>query len=240
MNKIIVTKGQKFGELTFINEAEPRILKSNKKSRIGLFKCKCGSEKLILIYNVFYNKTSSCGCKLPELHGYAGTKLYYVWFQMKKRCTEKSPKSNRYYDRGIRVCQEWVNFIPFKDWALQNGYKEGLQIDRIDNSKGYYPENCRFVTAKENSDNRDITIRVIYKGQEYILSNLIREKIPTNTFENNYSMVQRRLNAGWSVEDAIDLPKSRKHHKVIKTYPKLIFGYKKVIKKNAVNVVNYG
>lgn len=90
-------------------------------------------------------------------HGYCTDypKLYMVWITMKNRC--ENPNRAKYKDygaRGIKVCDEWHNAEAFCKWALENGYKEGLQIDRIDNNGNYEPSNCRWVTPKENSRNR--------------------------------------------------------------------------------------
>lgn len=80
-------------------------------------------------------------------HGEYNTKLYNLWQSMKKRCRNNSAKTRRIYkDRGITYIKEWHNYLPFRDWALKNGYKDGLSLDRIDNDKGYEPSNCRFVT----------------------------------------------------------------------------------------------
>jgi len=83
--------------------------------------------------------------------------LYTTWQRMKRRCYYKG--DNRYYtygERGITVCKQWRdNFLHFYNWALNNGWEEGLQIDRKDNNKNYAPENCRFVTPKQNSNNRN-------------------------------------------------------------------------------------
>lgn len=81
--------------------------------------------------------------------------LFNVWQSMKSRC-ENPNRSNyhRYGGRGIEVCDEWHSAESFVKWALSNGYQRGLQLDRIDNDGNYCPENCRFVTPKENSRNR--------------------------------------------------------------------------------------
>jgi hypothetical protein len=75
------------------------------------------------------------------------------------KCASEKTKSH-YIDRGITVCEEWVIFENFRDWALANGYSDDLQIDREDNEKGYCPENCRWVTPKENCNNKRNTIRL--------------------------------------------------------------------------------
>ena len=73
-----------------------------------------------------------------------------VWYGMKRRCSGKD--DNSYARRGIKVCEEWLgSFESFHKWALNNGWRHGLHIDRIDNDKGYSPDNCRFITQKENN-----------------------------------------------------------------------------------------
>lgn len=92
-------------------------------------------------------------------HGLSKTKpkLYRLWSSMSERTTNPNHHAfHRYGGRGITICDEWrYNVLIFIEWALSHGYKEGLQIDRIDNDKGYSPNNCRFVTPKVNSNNRD-------------------------------------------------------------------------------------
>ena len=99
-------------------------------------------------------KCKSCGCTKIK-HGEISTKLYRVWANMKQRVLNPNHKSYKDYgDRGITICPEWLEFIPFRDWALSNGYAEGLQINRIKNEFRYEPSNCNFVPAEENSRNR--------------------------------------------------------------------------------------
>jgi len=92
---------------------------------------------------------------MKKTHGESKTKLYIVWHDMLTRCTSsKSSSFKNYGGRGIFVCNEWGNYLVFKDWALKNGYRKDLQIDRIDNDGNYTPENCRFVTRSFNHTNR--------------------------------------------------------------------------------------
>lgn len=94
------------------------------------------------------------------------SRLFNVWQTMKSRC-ENANRDNytRYGGRGITVCEEWQTAENFVKWALDNGYEKGLQLDRIDNAKGYSPENCRFVTASVNSRNRRNTKFLTLKGE---------------------------------------------------------------------------
>lgn len=93
-------------------------------------------------------------------HGLSTTKIYHVFWGMLNRCYEKSNKAYEYYGgKGIKVCDEWNSFdkfLNFYNWAMENGYKEGLQLDRIDVNKDYSPENCRWVTPVENARNQGI------------------------------------------------------------------------------------
>jgi hypothetical protein len=84
--------------------------------------------------------------------------LYRCWVQMVTRCSEKCPEKKKkyYFEKGIRVCQEWMSWPNFCDWAKENGYSPRLTIDRIDGSKGYEPSNCRWATSKEQHYNRDL------------------------------------------------------------------------------------
>lgn len=97
--------------------------------------------------------------------------LFNVWQTRKARC-ENANRDNyaRYGGRGITVCKEWQTAENFVKWALDNGYEKGLQLDRIDNAKGYSPENCRFVTATVNSRNRRNTKFLSLKGETKCVS----------------------------------------------------------------------
>lgn len=93
--------------------------------------------------------------------------LYHTWVGMRQRCRNpNNPKYKRYGGRGIKICQEWETICGFRDWAFNNGWEEGLTIDRIDNDGDYCPENCRWVTAAENSRKKRTTKIDIITAQE--------------------------------------------------------------------------
>jgi len=122
---------------------------------LSLFECpECGQIKKVHASNGRRDKT--CGCVLTPRHARTeeNKRLYECWVNMKTRCgNPKYHKSHRYSERGITLCVEWSRFLPFQDWALKNGYENKLQIDRIDNDKGYYPGNCRWVNNTVNHRN---------------------------------------------------------------------------------------
>ncbi|MFC3212687.1 hypothetical protein [Planomicrobium okeanokoites] len=98
------------------------------------------------------------------------------WHAMRSRCTNPANPAYRLYGgRGITVCEEWQDFDKFYNWSLANGFSHELQIDRTDNDKGYSPENCRWVTASENSYNKSTAVLVEVKGKLYRVPDLAKE-----------------------------------------------------------------
>lgn len=177
-----------------------------------LFKCKCdcGTIKIIRGRNLRTGQIKSCGCLSKELsskrmskrlykHGKAKSRpsLYTVWVSMKQRCfNQKTKNFYNYGGRGISVSKEWEDYKIFEEWSFLNGYKEGLQIDRINNDGNYEPSNCRWVTCKVNSrnkrTNRKIKGKTITEWSEQ--SNI---KLTT---------LKARLDSGSSIEEAIRKP----------------------------------
>lgn len=155
-------KGQRFGKRVVVSplwyyEDDPR-----KVHRVSL-KCDCCSPVHCVAWQGLLARGSqSCGCEVKTAtgnrfrsHGMRNTKLYNSWRGMKERCTNPNYyKSEHYFDKGITLCEEWHKFAPFAEWALANGYEEGLTVDRVDPSGNYCPENCRWVSMSVQMHNR--------------------------------------------------------------------------------------
>lgn len=171
--------------------------------------CDCGNEKVIARNNLLAGYTKSCGClqkeraaqahKLPEHYH----QLHHVLQGMKNRCYNKeNNRYHRYGERGITVCDEWLNNPDtFCEWAIANGYKKGLSIDRINNDGNYEPNNCRWVTPKEQNTNQSTNINITYNGITQTLSQWACQLgIKKTTLHNRIKYY------GWSVEDALTKP----------------------------------
>lgn len=137
-------------------------------------------------------------------HGLSDTYLYRVWGRIKTRCYNPNDKRfHRYGGRGITMCDEWLhNPESFIEWALANGFKEGLSIDRIDNDGSYSPENCRWITIKEQERNKTCNVRYqdkcVTEWAEIV-------GIKANT-------IFARLYKGWDIERAIFTPLNLEPH----------------------------
>lgn len=150
--------------LTFIRRTR-KVKQGKRLVWAALYKCECGNEKEIIIQQVNRGQ-KSCGCIVSTLKGASQQPLYSVWKLMISRCyNEKAKDYNRYGERGIEICDQWkLNFWLFQEWCFNNGYKKGLQIDRIDTNGNYDPDNCRFVTPQENCNNRRSSLFVTING----------------------------------------------------------------------------
>lgn len=136
------------------------------------------------------------------VHGLSYEPLFNVLHCMHYRCeNENHPQYKDYGGKGITVCNEWSmdNAEAFISWALEHGWKQGLEIDRIDNEKGYFPENCRFVSRKENSRNRSSNKQVVINGETMLLCEAIERfcVVSVKEFERRY------YHRKWPLEKAL-------------------------------------
>lgn len=134
-------------------------------------------------------------------HGDTGTKLYMAWQNMRARCNRKSAREyNNYGGRGIKVCDEWLhNYEAFKGWAIKNGYSEELTLDRINVDGNYCPENCRWITNKEQQNNKRNNVLYTYNGETKTLAEW------SENLGICYKTLQKRIR-NWGVEKAFTTP----------------------------------
>lgn len=192
--------GKRFNRLTVLR----RVANYRDKPK-WLCRCDCGKEVEVLASNLTSNHSKSCGCynveqaiKNATKHEMYGTRLYKIWQDMKRRCESPVELSYKNYGgRGIKVCQEWSEFQPFMDWALNNGYQEDLTIDRINVNGNYEPNNCKWSTLKEQARNKRNNYMVSFNGETKPLATWCE------IFNLNYNTVYMRLKKyRWSVEEA--------------------------------------
>jgi hypothetical protein len=152
-------KGKHFGRLVVLN-----LFRRNKRTW-SVVKCDCGKIKEVLVSSLNRDKgTKSCGCLQSEIaklnkggivkHGMCGSPIYHAWSAMIQRCTNNnSPYYKNYGGRGIKVCDRWLKFENFHD-DMKDKPSKKLTLERIDNEKGYFKENCRWATMQEQSRNK--------------------------------------------------------------------------------------
>lgn len=211
MRRIDLT-GKKFGRLTVIEVAD-----SSKGKLRWRCKCDCGKEIVVYGTSLKSGNTKSCGCFRTENAKklYSGVRqndkhLYAVWNGIKQRCRNSNSKSfPNYGGRGIDICNEWANnYETFYYWAMQAGYKRGLEIDRIDNEDNYEPKNCRWVDREVQANNKRNNTLYTINGITKTLPQWCRK------YNQDYFMVRQRIcKLGWSVENALKTPKKGKQHK---------------------------
>lgn len=196
---------QQFGRLTVIR------FEGVGKHQKTLWRCKClcGRETIVCGSNLKKGTTKSCGCLMKELlvarntrHSMARSdgkhRLYKIWAGMKMRCLNPNePSYVNYGARGITLCDEWMQFKPFAEWALKNGYRDDLEIDRIDNDRGYCPENCRWVSRQQNQLNKRNNRLLTIQGTTRPLTEWSRiSGISIHT-------ILSRIRYGWNYDDLL-------------------------------------
>ena len=198
--------GQRFGKLVVLYK-----LPTKGPRGLSLWHCRCDCGNEIDTRGVYLTegKRRSCGCLHAETmakkrSSYSDRRLRTIFHGMKQRCYNKNYHTyQRYGGRGIFICSEWKTVEDFREWAYSNGYKDNLTIDRIDNDGPYSPENCRWITDKEQK--RNTSANRIYKGKPLV--------VWCEELGLVYNRVKTRLNDHhWPIEEALEL----KPHKGIR------------------------
>lgn len=196
--------GNKYGRLTVIGTAG----QDGRQNYLWECQCECGNTHIVSGVLLRGGNTKSCGCYKAEwatlhktTHGMAKKgrphPLYRLWVGMKTRCyNDNEPCWDNYGGRGITVCQEWQTFEPFYEWA-KGKYQRGLEIDRRDNNKGYSPDNCHFVTTKENMRNKRNNRHITIGGETKLLVEWAEE-----TGIDRLTLYQR-VKVGWGEGDLL-------------------------------------
>ena len=205
--------GKQFGNFTVIGKAPDYIRKNGKHVRRWECKCICGNIRYLTKTALKRGAQNSCGCIKPKRiigkrlengvnHGDSHKRLHNTWLGMKARCFNKNePRYKWYGERGIIVCDEWKNdYLAFKEWALNNGYNDKLTIDRIDNNKGYTPENCRWVDMKTQQNNRRNNHYITFRSETHTIMQW------SEITGISYGTILNRIKLGWTTERVLTEP----------------------------------
>jgi len=201
--------GARYGRWTVLSNAGT----NSHGKRLVLCRCSCGTERVVQYHSIKHGGSKSCGCWNQEqavttntTHGSCGSRLYRVWEDMKSRCKYPTHQAYAHYGgRGITVCTEWHDFIPFQKWATENGYQQGLSIERLDNDAGYSPGNCCWATPQMQSRNRRTNHFIEAWGETRILNDWAADERCSITAAG----IKCRLKKGMSPEAAISTPDRR-------------------------------
>jgi hypothetical protein len=190
--------GQTFHKLTVIERSG---IARNGKIK-WLCRCDCGKEAIVVGTDLITGNTKSCGCYKNQmirdrsfLHGQSRKRIHNIWSNIDQRCNNSNNKSYRLYGAaGITLCESWNEFINFLDWSTINGYQETLTIDRKDNSKGYSPDNCRWVSMESQQRNRTNNRYLTINGETKMLCEWSEET------GIHHTTILTRIKRGWKEE----------------------------------------
>lgn len=204
-----VSVGDRFGFWTVTREptmeAEGNCQKKRPRAQCV---CDCGNKSDILLPLLISKKTTSCGCEkgrlFMERHFQGDKHLRSIWRAVRRRCY--NPKATfycHYGGRGIVMCDAWLKWDNFRDWATKTGYKNGLEIERIDNEQIYHPDNCKWATRKEQTNNT----RASHIAEAWGEAKTIAQWTEDARCRVSYKTLHTRLNRlFWEPERAISTP----------------------------------
>lgn len=179
---------------------------NNKNRALWNCSCHCGNEFVAVGSELKRGRLKSCGCLLKRINGLYKSRLYRIHHMMMCRCyTESTTHYENYGGKGIRVCKEWHNFMNFYNWAMANGYRDDLTIDRIDGNKDYEPSNCRWATKKEQSNNLLSNNVISFNGKTMTMAQWSEE------LGINRNTLDKRIRTGWTIEKAMTTPVNKKY-----------------------------
>lgn len=211
MAKAINLAGRRFGRLT----VRERVTSSKAQAQWRCV-CDCGKETVVRSQDLRNGHTKSCGCYGLEVstshtpsfstHKESRSRLYRTWIGIKGRCNNCKNKDYSYYGgRGIKVCPEWdKSYLAFRDWALANGYRDDLTIDRIDVNGSYCPENCRWVDMKTQMNNTRANRKITQNGETRTMAEWAERTGIA------YETIRYRATSGKPADDVLRLPQNRR------------------------------
>jgi hypothetical protein len=200
--------GLKFGKLLVLAQDKDFLIKNKYIDTGWLCRCDCGVEKVVrrsLLIDTT-RPVTSCGCARKKGSKKSGEYkgLHTTWIAMRHRCGNPKASDYKYYGgKGIKVCEEWENFEMFKSWALQNNWREGLTIDRINPNIGYEPSNCRWATMKTQNRNKEHLKKYEAFGESKLICEWAEDPrcvVSQMTLYNRIHLSQ------WNVEKALTAP----------------------------------
>ena len=191
------------------------ILDSYYKERAGTYlivKCIHCNKKQEKYHSHLTRNKAKCDCQKENIHnskGYTKTRLYKIYLGILSRTSNSHRKAYKNYgERGIKMCEEWKNdFIKFYEWSMKNGYQENLSIERINVNGNYEPSNCKWITLKEQANNKRNSHFITYKGETKTLAQWAFK------YDIKYTTLIQRIRNGWDIEKALTTPIRRGNYR---------------------------
>ncbi len=192
--------GETYGRLTAVRDTGVRTY-----GMVWEFLCSCGNTHQAVKSEVTGGKVKSCGCapnsgRFKKTHGHTGSPTYGSYNAMIGRCKYSHLDNYRYYKgAGVEVCERWQE--SFENFLSDMGERpEGCSIDRIDGTKGYFKENCRWASIDVQADNKANITQLTYQG----VTQSIRKW--SEVSDLSYDVIRCRYNAGWAIDDIFKIP----------------------------------